>query len=133
VNDRPDAPELLRAVERFLESDVVPATQGVVRFHARVAANVVAMVAHEIETADADAHAEWDGLARLLANAAPLPDDAAARHAALVARNAELVRRIRAGEADTGPWRAALLDHLRDVVRAKLAVSRPPRQRGEKG
>jgi hypothetical protein len=127
--------ELLRAVERFLERDVVPATQGVVKFHARVAANVVAMVAHELETEDGHARTEWAGLSALLGHAElpadPLPGDRAARREALLARNAELVRRIRAGEADTGPWRARLLDHLAGVVRAKLEVAKPPRQRGE--
>ena len=53
MNDRPTAEELLRAVERFLEREVVPRLDGVPKFHARVAANVVAMVAREIETADA--------------------------------------------------------------------------------
>ena len=35
MNDRPTAEELLRAVERFLERDVVPRLEGVPKFHAR--------------------------------------------------------------------------------------------------
>lgn len=128
MNDRPTAEELLRAVERFLETDVVPRLEGVPKFHARVAANVVAMVAREIETADAHERGEWQRLAALLGSGAEAPEERGARRAALVARNEELVRRIRAGDADAGPWRAELLAHLRRTVAEKLEVARPPRQ-----
>jgi hypothetical protein len=129
VNDRPDAGELLRAVERFLESDVVPALDGVHRFHARVAANVVAIVARELETEELHLRSEWEGLCRLLDDASPLPETRSAQRAGLGRRNEELVRRIRAGAADQGPWREAVLSHLEQVVSQKLDVSHPPRQR----
>jgi hypothetical protein len=129
VNDRPTAEELLRAVERFLERDVVPRLDGVPKFHARVAANVVAMVAREIETADAQEHGEWLRLDALLGDAGAPPEGRAARRAALVARNEALAARIRAGEADAGPWRAELLAHLRRTVAEKLEVAKPPRER----
>jgi hypothetical protein len=129
VNDRPDAGELLRAVERFLESDVVPALDGVHRFHARVAANVVAIVARELETEELHLRSEWEGLCRLLDDASPLPEMRSAQRAGLSRRNEELVRRIRAGAADQGPWREAVLSHLERVVSQKLDVSHPPRQR----
>jgi hypothetical protein len=129
VNDRPTAEELLRAVERFLERDVVPRLEGVPRFHARVAANVVALVAREIETADAHERGEWLRLDALLGGERPCPDEREVRRAALRARNEELAARIRAGEADAGPWRAELLAHLRRTVADKLDVAKPPRQR----
>ena len=129
MNDRPTAEELLRAVERFLERDVVPRLDGVPKFHARVAANVVAMVAREIETADAHERGEWQRLGALLGDGAPPPDAREARRAALVARNEALAARIRAGEADAGPWRADLLAHLRRTVADKLEVAKPPRER----
>jgi hypothetical protein len=129
VNDAPAAEDLLRAVERFLEREVVPRLEGVPKFHARVAANVVAMVAREIETADAHESGEWKRLGVLLASAAECPTDRALRRAGLVERNDDLARRIRAGEADAGPWRAAVLAHLRQTVADKLAVARPPRER----
>lgn len=131
MNDRPTAEELLRAVERFLEAEAVPALEGPARFHARVAANVVAMVARELETEDAQQAEEWAGLARLLDEAeAPLPRERAARREALAARNAALAERIREGGADAGSFRREVLAHLRRTGDAKLAVSRPPRQRG---
>ncbi len=129
MNDRPDAVELLRAVERFLEADAVPALDGVRRFHARVAANVVAIVARELETEEAHLAREWSGLAALLGDVGSPPAGRAEARSAVAARNEELVRRIRAGDADTGPWREALLEHLERVVAQKLEVSRPPRRR----
>jgi hypothetical protein len=127
VNDRPTAVELLRAVEAFLEDEVVGALQGPARFHARVAANVVAIVARELETEDAHGTAEWERLGRLLGEPGPPPAARAALREGLRARSQALCERIRAGQADAGPFRAAVLAHLRASVDEKLAVSRPPR------
>jgi aminoglycoside phosphotransferase (APT) family kinase protein len=46
---RPTASELLEAVRQFLIDQVMPATEGQLAFHARVAANVLCVVAREIE------------------------------------------------------------------------------------
>ena len=46
---RPTASELLEAVREFLTGQVMPATSGQVAFHARVAANVLGIVARELE------------------------------------------------------------------------------------
>lgn len=131
MNDRPDARELLGAVRRFLEEEAAPALDGRRRYHARVAAHVVGMVARELDRGEADLRGEWEGLRALLAERGvePVPPEDASGGALVAAverANAELVRRIRAGEADAGPWRRAVLAHLRRVVDAKLAVSRGP-------
>ena len=64
VNGRPTARELLDAVRGFLLDDVVPATSGRVSFHARVAANVIAIVERQLAQ---DSHAphgdDWASLA----------------------------------------------------------------------
>ena len=127
MNDRPSAAELLEAVERFLEESAVPALEGPAKYHARVAANVVRIVARELATEDAHLAREWDGLATLL-GATPKPGDRAALADAIRARNDELVARIRAGDADAGPFRDAVLAHLSRVVADKLDVAQPPRQ-----
>lgn len=98
--DRPTVTELVEAVREFLERDVMAATSGRVRFHARVAANVLATVERELA-------------------ASPLADlTTAARE-----READLARRIRAGELD------GRLDEIRAEVRAtvreKLLVCDP--------
>ena len=46
---RPTASELLEAVREFLTSEVRPATTGQLSFHARVAANVLGILARELE------------------------------------------------------------------------------------
>lgn len=127
MNDRPTAEELLSAVERFLRDDVVPALEGPGRFHARVAANVVAIVAREIECGDADLRAEWRRLAELLGTGGDEPAGHDTLHAAVRAANEELSRQIRAGEADAGPRRDAVIQHLKQTVAAKLAISQPRR------
>lgn len=129
MNDEPLAEDLLRAVERFLEQDVVPALDGVAKFHARVAANVVAIVAREIETEAAHTGAEWQGLSRLLGTDEELPEEREARRDALRSANVALVERIRAGDADGGAFRGELLAHLRRITTARLAVAQPPRQK----
>jgi hypothetical protein len=128
MNDRPTAAELLAAVERFLEESAVPALEGPAKYHARVAANVVRIVARELATEDEHLAREWDGLATLL-GAMDKPSERAALGDALRARNQMLVERIRAGDADAGPWRDALLAHLTRVVADKLDVAQPPRSR----
>ncbi|WP_134323670.1 DUF6285 domain-containing protein [Cumulibacter soli] len=52
----PTATELLAAVREFLQNDVMPATDGHLSFHARVAANVLQTVERELSSAKDD---EW--------------------------------------------------------------------------
>ena len=133
MNDRPSAGELLAAVEHFLEESVVPALEGPARFHARVAANVVRIVARELETEELHLEREWDGLSVLLGSADEEPPrDRAALRESILVRNQDLVRRIRSGDADAGAWRATVLEHLARTVADKLDVAQPRRKgRGE--
>lgn len=64
-HDVPDAATLVEAVREFLERDVLPATEGRVQFHARVAANVLGMVEREIRLGRAQLEAHEAGLAAL--------------------------------------------------------------------
>jgi hypothetical protein len=70
---RPTASELLEAVREFLTGQVMPASSGQLAFHARVAANVLGIVARELELGPIPA-----GLGGA-AGAAGLADDVAAR------------------------------------------------------
>ena len=127
MNDRPTGVELLRAVERFLEQEVVPRLDGPSRYHARVAANLVAIVAREIETEEAQLQSEWERLGALLDLREERPALRDALRDAVRERTQALAARIRRGDADRGAWRDDLIAHLQRTVADKLAVSRPPR------
>ena len=124
MQDRPTLTELLDAVRGFLEKDVVPALDGTAKFHARVAANVLAIAARELALEPGQLADEWARLDALL-GPAPRPAEAAAQRAALQERNEALCARIRAGEADAEPFRAAVRAHVEATVREKLAVANP--------
>jgi hypothetical protein len=69
---RPTASELLEAVREFLAGQVMPATSGQLAFHARVAANVLGIVARELELGPPRADAGLaDAVAARLAVANP--------------------------------------------------------------
>jgi len=92
---RPTASELLDAVRGFLTEDVTRATSGQLAFHARVAANVLGIVAREIELGPTATQAG-------IGPAATQPP----------------------GAAELGSVPAAETDLARDVA-AKLAVANP--------
>ena len=126
MQDRPDARELLEAVRVFLEEQVVPALEGTRQFHARVAANVLAIVGRELAKGDDLLHGERRRLMTLLDVAEDgVADTAAARAASVRDLNERLAERIRRGDANEGPWRAAVLAHLRTTAAERLAVANP--------
>jgi len=105
-HDVPSADELVRAVREFIERDVMGATDGRVRFHARVAVNVLGMVERELAMGPSQREAHAAALAQL-----GMADDA------------ELAAAIRDGTLDDR--RAEVLEVVRATVKAKLAVAHP--------
>jgi len=65
VHGRPTSAELVTAVREFLAEQVMPATEGALSFHARVAANVLGMVERELAGAGEQEPLRADGLGRL--------------------------------------------------------------------
>jgi len=127
MNDRPSARELLEAVRRFLQDEALPALPPQLGYQARVAANVVSIVAREIDCEEQQLLEEWERLGRLLADDAPFPRSREALRAAILERNRELVARIRAGQADAGVWRGELLSHLKRTTADKLQIAKGSR------
>jgi hypothetical protein len=125
MQDRPTYNEILEAVQQFLENEVVPALDGPKKFHARVAANLLAIVRRELQTEPAQLTGEWNDVNALLGVAEPMPPDRDELLSRLRERTTELCKRIRRGEADSGAWRPAVLDHVRQTVTAKLEVANP--------
>lgn len=105
-HDMPTAEQLVESVREWLEGDVLAGTTGRLRFHARVAANVLAMVERELRLGSSLAAAHALRLGQLGSS-----DDA------------DLARRIRDGELDDR------LPEVRELVwadvRDKLAVANP--------
>jgi hypothetical protein len=124
MQDRPTTAELLEAVRGFVEQDVIERLEGSAKFHARVAANVLAIVGRELELEPGHLAAEWARLDALL-GPAPVPADLALLRRGIGERTEALCARIRAGEADSGAFRAAVLAHVRATVREKLAIANP--------
>ena len=125
MQDRPSVRELLDAVRAFLEEDVVPALEGPRQFHARVAANVLAIVGRELAGEEASLLAEWQRMARLTGGASEPPPRLEALRAAVREGTAALAERIRRGDADAGPFRDAVRAHVRATVEDKLGVANP--------
>ena len=98
MTDRPTKQELLHAVERFIDEDLVPDLNGRRQFLARVAANALRMVSREMSQGE------------------PVEISAEAQ---------DWSKRIRGGEFVPSDDRSALLRTLRANVRSKLKISNP--------
>src|SRR5262245_59365971 len=106
MQDRPNALELLGAVKSFLEDDVVPALDGRRRFLALVSANVLGIVARELEGEEERTLEEWRRLAELLQVGGEPPVRIGGLRDAVGELTKLLAERIRNGDADSGPWAA---------------------------
>lgn len=112
MQDQPTPSEVIGAVAAFLKNVVTRETTGATSFQARVAANALEMMRRQLDLAPAEDAAELERLKVLLGT-----------DGTLLELNAELARRIAAGEFDlTTP---GLSDHLWAVTMAKLAVDQP--------
>jgi hypothetical protein len=105
-HDAPNAMELLEAIREWIDREVIPATDGRLRFHARVASNVLGMVEREMELGPAQLEAHRARLARLG-----------------VADDAELAAAIRDRRLDDRADEVRAL--LAEAVADKLAVANP--------
>ena len=124
MQDRPTIDELLEAVAGFLHEEVLSNTRGRLRFHARVAGNVLQMLRRELEHREEQILREWEGLDELIGKE-ELPPTVEERLEALLRRNEALCAMIRSGSADAEPMRGLLHARLRKVVLDKIAVSDP--------
>jgi hypothetical protein len=110
--DSPTLAELIAVVRDFLESQAMPKLEGRTAFHARVAANALAIVERQLALAPEAESAERERLRALLG-----------RDGELAELNRELCARIRSGQL--GLHTPGLALHLRETTLAKLAVDQP--------
>ena len=113
TQDRPTANDLVTAVREFLERDVMTATEGRVQFHARVAINVLNIVARELELGDGFAEHERARAAALLGHDGNVDD-----------LERELAAAIRSGALTDGPDHEVRA-HVRATVKEKLLIANP--------
>jgi hypothetical protein len=111
----------LACVAELLDRDVVPALDGPVQHHARVAASLVAIVERELRLARVAADEEFDAIAGLLSASGVTPDAIGSIEAA----RSRLADALRAGMADDPAVAARVWDVLMGVARADLAISKP--------
>ena len=105
---------------------MLPGLEGRKRFHGIVAANVLAIVARELESEEPALVAEWQRLRDLLGiDETRPPGRLAGLRTAVRAMTDQLVSRIRAGDADRGPFADAVQAHVRMTVVEKLRVANP--------
>jgi hypothetical protein len=112
VQDQPTPSEILGAVAQFLKTVVAAETAGATSFQVRVAANALEMMRRQLDLSPAEDAAELARLEALLGVGGTLVD-----------LNAELARRIAAGEVDLAT--PGLGEHLWATTLAKLAVDQP--------
>ncbi len=123
MQPRPTAAELLAVVAELLDRDVVPALDGPVQHHARVAASLVTIVERQLRLAPAAEAAELAGTQQLLA----VGDDSgeAAAVVDLDEARARLATALRAGMADDPAMAASVWDVLMRVARDDLSIAKP--------
>ena len=105
-HDAPTSVQMVEAVREWLENDVMPAVQGRLNFHTRVAINMLAMVEREAALGDQQRVEHEKRLKSIGA-----------------ADDVELARRIRNGEFDDSLEEVMLT--LKDSIRDKLLVANP--------
>ncbi len=115
MHEAPSAAELVAAVRAFITDTVALQLTGHAAFHARVAANALAIVERELATRKAAEAREAERLRALLPDAPIGADVAALNHA--------LCEAIRCGGVTAAT--PGLLEHLRLSTIDQLAVDQP--------
>lgn len=110
--DKPTLAEIVTAVREFIETKALPELTGHTAFHARVAANALAIAEREIATGGPAAARERDRLKALLGR-----DDT------LENLNAALAARIAAGDITLET--PGLGEHLKATTLDKVAIDQP--------
>jgi len=112
MQDRPSAEKLLAAARAFLNETAMPQLSGQAAFHARVAGNVLDILARELALAPGFNKAEQARLESLLGEDGDL-----------ATLNRKLCEKIATGEMDLS--NDVLKNHLIRVTMGKVAIDQP--------
>ncbi len=126
MQDRPTAPELILAVRDFLQRELAPTLDDHrQKFRTLIAANVLDIVARELDGEEGRLRTQWERLVALDHSPATRPATLDLLRADIDRRERALCGRIRDGDADAGFARPDILDYTRWSVAEKLRVSNP--------
>ena len=112
MQDKPSAEKLLAAARAFLNDTAMPQLSGHAAFHARVAGNVLDILARELELAPGFNRAETARIESLLGETGTLKD-----------LNRKLCDKIATGEMDLSDEKLKI--HLIKTTMGKLAIDQP--------
>ena len=112
MQDKPSAEKLLTAARAFLNDTAMPQLSGHAAFHARVAGNVLDILARELELAPGFNRAETARLESLLGETGTLKE-----------LNRKLCDKIATGEMDLSDEKLKI--HLIKTTMGKLAIDQP--------
>ena len=127
MRDEPTGEQLLDTARTLLREELLPALPADRKHAALMIANAMSIAIRQLHNGDAGERKEIESLCGLLDRRAEVSSEASASdlRQQLKVLNREFSRRIRAGEADSGPWGQAALAHLRTVIRTKVLESNP--------
>ena len=123
MQDHPTVKKLLEGVCALLESEIVPALGEPLRFHTRVAANLLKIIQREIEAEPSLIAEECRRLKKLVGK--KRGSEGRETLAEVRELNEELCALIREGRADEGPWREDVIEHICLTLVDKLKVADP--------
>lgn len=110
--DQPSAIEIVGAVREFIEKHAIPQLTGRTAFHAKVAANALAIVSRELEKAPQSQATEKRALEQLLGRSGSLDE-----------LNREFCNRLRSGDLDY--TNRGVADLLISSTLAKVEIDQP--------
>ena len=122
MQQSPTAAELLATVMEVLGDEVVPSLTGPVQHHARVAANLVAIVERELRLGGDAASREHAAIAALLDD---VGDGSSHRNLDLASLRGQLAAELRRGMADDEVTDTRVWHTLMAVVRDDLTIAKP--------
>ncbi|OPX37708.1 MAG: hypothetical protein B1H11_05540 [Desulfobacteraceae bacterium 4484_190.1] len=125
MQDPPSAIELIRGIYNFLEKELVPVLQEPLKFHTRVAANLLKIIEREQELENRNLFNEAERVSRLLSKLPTSASSPEGLRAEILKLNDELCTRIRRGDADHDPWHRKVVDHIKRTLIEKLEITNP--------
>jgi len=126
MQDRPSATEILVTLGEYLDQEVLPITDGALRYKTLVAANLIKVLERELAAGDAPRRRERARLIELLGDPGAGPEPHGADlDAELVRLNDELQRRLLAPQLPPRAFLLAARDAMEASVLDNLAINKP--------